>query len=660
MTDERDTSFFDDGSPRPRRRHPAVDRGHSVIRDQQAGGGWPDDPYAADPARYAEPYPESQYSQPGHYSDPAYPPQYDNGGYGDGYPDEQYGGPARYDQSPREPGYPPAGYPSGAPGGGGYGPPADPRAPGGYGPTQSYPDPYAQDPFRAGGAPAGGYPGSFIEHGFDESSTAPTGRRDTDGRGRRDTDGRGRQPTDGRGRPPFDDRGRGATDGRGRTMPRANGYAGAPPHPGQDYPTNGRGMRDTDGRGRPRGFADLAGPERGGGYGDDYSDAPIDATFGAEKPRRKGRSLVTLIVVLVMLAAIGGVGAVGYKYVKSHFSTPDYTGNGTGTVSVIVAKGDSATQIGNTLVKAGVVKSTKAFINAAEADAKSKNIQVGTYSLHKQMSAKNALLMLEAVGSDGQPLNALVLKVTIPEGDISLQIYALLSAKTHIPVADFKAAAADPVALGVSASWFTAHRGDGRKSLKSIEGFLFPATYTFSPGETAKQMLTDMVSKFNSEIGPSGVNLMSVAAGTLHISPYEVLIAASIAQVEGVAPGDMAGITRVLYNRVYKDFPGHKLEIDSSVNYYLRIEGKAPKDSSQLTQSQLHDPKDPYNTHDVGGFPPGAISNPGLSALKAAVTPNPAQALDYYFQSLPPSTKVVFAKTCKEAGQQRGVADCTH
>jgi UPF0755 protein len=228
-----------------------------------------------------------------------------------------------------------------------------------------------------------------------------------------------------------------------------------------------------------------------------------------------------------------------------------------------------------------------------------------------------------------------------------VNIYAALSKVTKIPVADFKAAAKDPVALGVPASWFKGKTHNGRPFIKSIEGFLYPATYTLEPGETAKQILSDMVKKFNAEVGPDNLNL-AAAAKDLGMTPYEVLITASIAQEEAQSAADFAGVSEVILNRIYRTGAGDSganLGIDSEVNYWLAINGKKPKDSSGLTYSELHDAKDPYNSHDKPGLPPGAIGNPGADAIKGAEHPNTKYRGYYYWQTIPPNPKVVYAKT---------------
>jgi UPF0755 protein len=201
---------------------------------------------------------------------------------------------------------------------------------------------------------------------------------------------------------------------------------------------------------------------------------------------------------------------------------------------------------------------------------------------------------------------------------MSLQIYDKLSKETKIPVADFKKAAADPVKLGVPAFWF--NRTDGKKSPKSIEGFLYPATYEIPPKATAEQILGLMVQQFIKVT--TDIKFVETVQNQRGISPYEALITASIAQAESVHHEDMPKVARVIYNRVYTDKYHCKcLEIDSAINYWLRLQGKDPKDSDVLKQSEINDPKNPYRTHGANGLTITPISNPGEEALKGAMNP---------------------------------------
>ncbi len=355
---------------------------------------------------------------------------------------------------------------------------------------------------------------------------------------------------------------------------------------------------------------------------------------GGKKRGRGGKSFIALLLSLVVLGALAAGGWYGIDRVKSFFSAPDYSSGGTGEAKIEVLDGQTSTDIGQTLQQADVVKSAKAFVEAAKKDARSKGIQPGFYKLRLKMRAADALSLLL------DPASRLVSRVTLPEGMTYLETFAKLSAATNIPVADFEAAAKDPVALGVPSLWFT--RRDKKEVKKSIEGFLYPATYEFNPGLDATTVLKAIVAKFNAEMEKT--NFIALATQNLNLSPFEVLIAASIAQVEGRFPEDQAKIARVLYNRAYTGkFPCSCLGLDSTVNYWLRISGKTAKESKELLKSELHNPDDPYNTYDKPGLPIGPISNPGNSALVGAV--NAPKTNDFYFVAIDKEGHTAFATT---------------
>jgi UPF0755 protein len=583
-----------------------------------------------------------------------------------------YGGPARPFDPERDqteagpavgPGYDPRGPGQPAPGyaEGGYADPrfADPRYPGqGPGhPGEAY-DPRYADPSHPGGYPQPGYPQPgqpderFPDQGYGHPGYGDAGH---------DGQGYGAQSYGGQG---YGGQGYGGDPGYGA----AGGYAtggfiehgfGADDYTGANPATTTGGMRAV---GRPNGFPDASDPRTtggnrrvAGGAGDD-SFPPIPV--GTQSKRRRGRGPIVFAIIIVLVAIVGGGAYWGIGQARSFFGAPDYSGSGTSEiVKVKVAKGDSSTAIAQTLLAQQVVKSAKAFVKAATADPKSVTIEAGWYRLHKHMSAKSALEALEAKDAKGNPANLFVYKVTIPEGTISVDIYTLLSEQTSIPVSQFIAAAKDPVALGVDKSWYTAKRDDHRPTVAAIEkgfkypamieGFLFPATYSFEPDETAKDMLSDMVKKFNNVM--TALDFKNLARTKLGgIPPIEALIAASIAEKEATTPADMAGVTKVLYNRVFKGLANGLLGVDSETNYFLRMTGHDSKTSDKLKASELANPNDPYNTHTVAGFPPGAISNPGEAALRAAVNPDPTKAGYGYFQTVGTNSKVVFSKTYSE------------
>ncbi|GAA1818777.1 endolytic transglycosylase MltG [Planosporangium flavigriseum] len=356
-------------------------------------------------------------------------------------------------------------------------------------------------------------------------------------------------------------------------------------------------------------------------------------------PKRRSRSLLALALTFVLLGVLGAGGWYGYGMVKSFFVAPDYTGAGAGQVEIQVRNGESATDIAQTLFDAGVVKSAGAFVEAAKADPRGDQIQPGTYQLRKQMRAKDALALL--LGSDSK----LVTKVTIREGLTTLATYQELSKATKIPVDQFQAAAQDPVALGVPDFWF--NRSDGKPATKSVEGFLFPDTYQFDPGVTAKQILTKMVANF---LRVAQTNSIVDTAQAKQISPHEALVTASLVQAEAGNAADMPKVARVVYNRLNHKPNAMPLEFDSATNYWRELHGQERKHN--LNSAELNDPNNPYRTYGVTGLPPGPISNPGKEALLAALNPSAGPWL--YFVRIDKAGNSAFADNLPE--HERNIA----
>ncbi|MGN9777224.1 endolytic transglycosylase MltG [Micromonospora sp. H33] len=351
----------------------------------------------------------------------------------------------------------------------------------------------------------------------------------------------------------------------------------------------------------------------------------------------RGKTVLALLLALVLLGGIGGGAFYGFDRIQSYFVTPDYEGSGTGEVTVEIKQGALIADMAVALYDAGVVKSTKAFIEAAEENSRSTNIQPGLYKLRKQMSGVSAVTaMLD-------PKNRVVNGITVPEGRTAKKVYELLSEKTKIPVKEFEAAAKDPIALGVPDWWF--NRGDGKKAAKSVEGFLYPDTYEIPPKATAESILKLMVENFVAVTGELQF-ADKVQKGLGGVSPYEALIVASLAQAEAGNKDDLGKVSRVAYNRVYKgNFPCGCLEMDVTVNYYLELTGQRTKASKDMTAAELDNPKNPYNRK-LRGMVPGPINNPGKDALAGAM--NPPKGNWLFFVAIDDEGHSAFAETYAE------------
>ena len=346
------------------------------------------------------------------------------------------------------------------------------------------------------------------------------------------------------------------------------------------------------------------------------------------RPRYGRRRFAMAIVMLAVVGIIAGVGFAGAGLVhriQSHFSSAsDYSGSGSGSVTIQVHPGDSLGAIGATLYHSGVVASVRAFTDAASANAKASTIGPGFYQLRKHMQASLAVTMLL------DPSSLVQARITIPEGQRMRDIFARIVKNTDITMAALHQAAKDPAALGVP-SWGRGH---------PLEGFLFPATYSFPPGTTAKQALTAMVKRFNEEA--TSVNLVT-GAQQLGRTPYDVLTLASIIEREGRLDSDFPKIAEVFYNRLKI---GMSLGSDATLFYVL------PDNNGPIRQSQLH-LKTPYNTRDNPGLPPTPIASPGDLALQAAL--HPAHGDYLYFVTIDKAGHAGFAKT--DAEFQRLVAE---
>ena len=346
----------------------------------------------------------------------------------------------------------------------------------------------------------------------------------------------------------------------------------------------------------------------------------------AAKPRRRGgRRMGCLFIAIALVAAAAFAAYTVLRPVVDGFlESNDYPGPGSGEVQVVVNDGDTGRAIGATLEKAGVVKTSKAFLEAANADARSASIQPGTYTLKKQMTAKDALAVLVDTANRSVP------RVTIREGLWKKEVFAALSKGTGLPVAEYAAAAKDPQALGLPAT-----------AKGNLEGYLFPSTYEFPAKSTAAEQLKTMVAKTVSELEKAGV---------AEADMERTLIVASIVEGEVSGDADRAKVARVIENRIKTvSAPNYGLlQMDSTVHFAVQKRGRAGTSDADRNSPS------PYNTYKVQGLPPGPINSPGAASIAAAASP--AEGTWLFFVTTDPDTgETKFATTTAE--HQRNVQE---
>jgi UPF0755 protein len=154
----------------------------------------------------------------------------------------------------------------------------------------------------------------------------------------------------------------------------------------------------------------------------------------------------------------------------------------------------------------------------------------------------------------------------------------------------------------------------------NLEGFLFPATYDFLATTTSRRLAADQLETFCKNWNQ--VNL--AYAKSKNLTPYDVLIIASMVEKETLAPDERPKVAAVIYNRLHEGMP---LGIDATLRYGLHI-----PPTQSILQSQL-DSDNPYNSRRLTGLPPTPIANPGLASIQAAA--HPAKVDYLYFVRKP-------------------------
>ena len=157
-------------------------------------------------------------------------------------------------------------------------------------------------------------------------------------------------------------------------------------------------------------------------------------------------------------------------------------------------------------------------------------------------------------------------------------------------------------------------RGFGRP--RSPEGFLFPATYDFLRTTTSRQLALAQLKAFRRNWAKVDLKY----ARSKNLTPYDVLIIASMVEKEALAPDERPLVAAVIYNRLHEHMT---LGIDATLRYGLHI-----PPTQSIRESQLQS-DNPYNTRKLLGLPPTPIANPGLASIQAAAHPAHVNYLYY-------------------------------
>ena len=276
------------------------------------------------------------------------------------------------------------------------------------------------------------------------------------------------------------------------------------------------------------------------------------------------------------------------------------------------------------LEREGVISSSFFFKLRATLDGKRSDLRSGVYHLQLGMSYGSVLTALTKT-----PPAAKVTDLTISEGRRRAQINAELKAQ-HVK-GSYLAATRSSKLLNF--------RAYGRRHKPtSLEGFLFPDTYQLVEPIAMQKLVDDQVSQFKRQFAK--VNLGY--ARRKHLTPYDVLIIASLIEAETPTAHDRPLVSSVIYNRLGD---GMMLQLDSTTQY------ATGNFTRPLTVSQLRS-RSPYNTRTHLGLPPTPINNPGMASLQAAA--HPAHTKYLFFFARPCARGSIFSTNYAQfLGQNR-------
>ncbi len=373
-----------------------------------------------------------------------------------------------------------------------------------------------------------------------------------------------------------------------------------------------------------------------------------------ERPTRKGRpkrkkgegllGIPHILVTAVWLAIIVTVGVTLGRMLWVCAAEVLAFGKEDKVVTVTVYESDTIDDITEKLHKAGLIRYPGLFKLYADLAVDEGEIDPGIWDLNTRYDYHALVNFMNASSS-----RAVIEGLLIPEGYTCQQIFALLEEKKVCTAKDIEEYAANGE---LKDYWFL--EGVERGSPNCLEGFLFPDTYDFyknsSPREVLEKLMDNFEVKFSEELQAQiptlndhlaelmrkdGRSEETIAASRFTVR--DVIIVASLIEKETANNNESFTIASVIYNRLFNwgSTPAF-LNIDASIIYAQG--GNSDKIDTKLDS--------PYNTYLYTGLTPGAIANPGLASIKAALAPADT---NYYFYVLNPATgKHQFSTTLAE------------
>lgn len=318
-----------------------------------------------------------------------------------------------------------------------------------------------------------------------------------------------------------------------------------------------------------------------------------------------------LVVLLLLVIAVGAGYYIGFHAPESAVGAEiEYT----------VKKGATYYSVGNDLQKAGVIKNSKAFYYYSRYK-KLSGLKAGKYKLNLNDGPLRTITKLQ-----GAPIVD-ELRFTVPEGRTIEQTAGIIASQFSIDSATFASLCYDSLFIDEL----------GFETVTTLEGMLFPETYSFPKGSDEKRIIRKMVSQFK-KIYAS----IPESDKTQTMTPNEILTMASVVEKESQAAHERSRIAAVFYNRLKRGIP---LGADATVRFSIK-KFKGPLRVSELNNNS------PYNTRKFKGLPPGPICSPGAAAIEAALRPIESKEL-FFVAKWDGSGEHYFSKTNAEHNRMK-------
>lgn len=302
------------------------------------------------------------------------------------------------------------------------------------------------------------------------------------------------------------------------------------------------------------------------------------------------RPLATLLMLTARTLAAALLAVALWMF---YASVPPPAPDREGAALVKVTEGMNARDVARTLHSAGLIRDPLYFLGVTRLMGSETKLQAGTYAVPPGESPFGILRRLV----EGE---VAVRRITIPEGYTVRDIAALLAREGLVDEERFAALALGGYSMEL-----------GGMELQSLEGYLFPDTYTVPLGASEEQIINVMVDRFRQLIVPL------VGEGAHGLSLHEVVTLASIVEREAAVASERPLIAGVYLNRLRINMP---LQADPTVVYALG------RHVERVYYADL-EIDSPYNTYLYPGLPPGPIANPGLDAIVSVLYPVPSEYL---------------------------------